>query len=668
MENETNNTPGQEWDLEYQLEMIQQAINTNNYDKALDLAQEGFEQTKDEPKYQERFKNALKYLKLKTIPEDPKNTQKGIITQFRLTDINGIGPSIAEKLHTFGIHTPQQLSLTEPHNLSQVNGISEKTAEKYIISAKNLLENVKNYSNKCIKQPKPKKTSKISSKKEKNKFDIHKQNSTRLDQYLEHEITVSQEKKETPSLSQHINKSSLQVQEEVENEKKKNQKVEPEIEGKVKDYAEFIIPKQVSKLNSSQNKYSLMPKERSENIEIPEEDQELISTPQNKMQSIKKQVSKILSANGYFISKKLDIDRSEIIAIKSFEISNHQNIVLFIPIKIYTENIQLIVSENNIELSGIDPADDHYGSFTHTMALFAEIKSRMFHSIIKKDYLYQFLQKFLRTEFTPEYNQIDNEIYLHNGLESYKIVISPLFLSQKRISFKEKRVSYPYQRHNNIHFVHPEELEEVLTFLERKHTAIFKYSGHDFSTSNASTYEDFLAQIRIYSIPFFIISILFFILSIPLYKLILNVMIGLSITTFICFLLFLGYLYYTHYHSSQINSSHLKDSIKQEDLELIKRDFSIDEMKQFIYEYFGKNLDLKLEDDEYKSQKDKNNCFPFIKESQNNDLEDLQDSLPEDATKEEEINFDYESDENKMNTHKTQKLKLIQKYTDLLED
>ncbi|MFO7794995.1 MAG: hypothetical protein R6W84_02505, partial [Promethearchaeia archaeon] len=347
---------------------------------------------------------------------------------------------------------------------------------------------------------------------------------------------------------------------------------------------------------------------------------------------------------------------------------NHQNIVLFIPIKIYTENIQLIVSENNIELSGIDPADDRYGSFSHTMALFAETKSRMLHNIIKKDYLYQFLQKFLRIEFTPEYNQIDNEIFLHSGVESYKIAISPLFLSQKRISFKEKSVSYPYQRHTDIHFAHSEELEEILTFLERKHTTILKYSGHEFETSNVSSYEDLLAQIRIYSIPFLIISIILFILSIPLYKLLLNIMIGLSITTFISFLLLLGYLYYSQHQNSQIKPSLLKDSIQQEDLELIKRDLSINEMEQFIYEYFGKNLDIKLEENKYKSQQDKNNCFHRMKESQNIYMEESQDPIPDAATIEEEINLECESDENKTNKHQTQKLKLIQKYTDLLED
>lgn len=49
---------------------------------------------------------------------------------FDLTDLDGVGPSTAEKLKQAGIDTPEQLARTTPNQLAQIPGIGPKKADK----------------------------------------------------------------------------------------------------------------------------------------------------------------------------------------------------------------------------------------------------------------------------------------------------------------------------------------------------------------------------------------------------------------------------------------------------------------------------------------------------------------------------------------------------------
>ena len=56
-----------------------------------------------------------------------------------LTDLDGVGPSISEKLHEGGYNTYEAISVASPKELSAASGIGEATAQKIILSARSKL-------------------------------------------------------------------------------------------------------------------------------------------------------------------------------------------------------------------------------------------------------------------------------------------------------------------------------------------------------------------------------------------------------------------------------------------------------------------------------------------------------------------------------------------------
>lgn len=61
-----------------------------------------------------------------------------------LTEVRGIGKSLAEKLNDAGIDSIEKLASISLHDLLKVNGIGKSTGLKYIESAKKMLEKKKN--------------------------------------------------------------------------------------------------------------------------------------------------------------------------------------------------------------------------------------------------------------------------------------------------------------------------------------------------------------------------------------------------------------------------------------------------------------------------------------------------------------------------------------------
>ena len=73
-----------------------------------------------------------------TIKEPPKESQaeSGGVD---LTELDGVGPSISEKLHEGGYNTYEAISVASPKELSGASGIGEATAQKIIVSARSKL-------------------------------------------------------------------------------------------------------------------------------------------------------------------------------------------------------------------------------------------------------------------------------------------------------------------------------------------------------------------------------------------------------------------------------------------------------------------------------------------------------------------------------------------------
>jgi len=70
-----------------------------------------------------------------TIEEDSSSG----VDQVDLKELDGVGPSISEKLHEGGYNTFEAISVTSPKELAGATGIGEATAQKIILSARSKL-------------------------------------------------------------------------------------------------------------------------------------------------------------------------------------------------------------------------------------------------------------------------------------------------------------------------------------------------------------------------------------------------------------------------------------------------------------------------------------------------------------------------------------------------
>ncbi len=67
-----------------------------------------------------------------------------------LTEVSGIGESLAEKMKKVGINSVEKLASIKLQDLLKINGVGEATGQKFIESAKKFLKKEEELKNKVI--------------------------------------------------------------------------------------------------------------------------------------------------------------------------------------------------------------------------------------------------------------------------------------------------------------------------------------------------------------------------------------------------------------------------------------------------------------------------------------------------------------------------------------
>ena len=80
--------------------------------------------------------------KVKEEKKEEKPVEKKIIPLKKLTEIQGIGPSVVKKFEKAGINSIEELFEMDVDDLAAINGIGEKTAENIVKNLRKLLEGV----------------------------------------------------------------------------------------------------------------------------------------------------------------------------------------------------------------------------------------------------------------------------------------------------------------------------------------------------------------------------------------------------------------------------------------------------------------------------------------------------------------------------------------------
>jgi predicted flap endonuclease-1-like 5' DNA nuclease len=735
--------PEKEWDLAIDLENIAHAIETKDYDQALELAQRGLNTAEKGSTLYTKFQKALREIKI-NLPKTQKISrakEPSKKASFKLTDIKGIGTSTAEKLRDAGITMPEQLSKSSTKQLSKINGISENSAERFINAARELLKGHKEHITKSITKPKPTEKKKnptsksqsrglesyITPREQKLKPRLKPkpkpiENNEEMEEEIAEEVSKRMEeigmkvelpkntKSKTEINQDFIQESDIELEEKTIVEEHLFDDRSPSIHTR-RRYSEFMIPKEKSEVNTVKNKYAtnresqeLISQEKAEKeggqIDVREEDYEEFTQEQiteydtmkdsmdnekdyqertgilkteshieirkNKISSKKKSLLKkiriTLQKRGYQVLSQANIDECDIVAVRLVKITEEESCLVLLPIFADKFGEQYLVAEKGISMLHREPSDELYGQFLFDWDAFKKVKGRILREIIQEQEIFEMLERYARKPFTLEYNETDKQIYFYSGSNSYTVWISPIYVAHQRVAFREKELPFPYLAALDVHIVGHEYLEALISFMERKFLFLIEYCpAKNNIQSKAQLYNDFLSDIRNFSIPMLIIT---FLLA-SLIPIIPTITFGLGVTSFSMYLILLGWRYYLYRQKIHIKPKEWT-GMGDAELELVRQDFSDDEMRQFIYELFGKNSTYTIKTKNPKSPYNNRGDTNEGRIYQNQEQEQIQGNVSYNGNKPQEKTRNKEVSEKFSKSPITRQI--LKKYEGLLED
>lgn len=314
------------------------------------------------------------------------------------------------------------------------------------------------------------------------------------------------------------------------------------------------------------------------------------------------------------LQKKVKIQGIDGIACKFSIISPLKQLIVLIPYKIHSSPEKLIISETETRF---------YGANSNSTSLSIDSSLRNAVEILNEKLAENAENNSLLILLS---SIIEEEISLQNTA----IRIEPILISIKTPGFTEKSIPFAYQRQNKVHFISKSQLPSFLEFIERKVYYIESYalSHREASASEVSKIQ-FIRNIHRISYPFMGFGAIYaLIIGMGLHFLLKYfIIIGYaSFSVYLCGLVILWWRYrsqeierMTKHKSTQYP---LRLEFEEGDLIMIHEELSLNQMAQFIYECFGKNIPFKIIERIEKAQMENMNIpsslnHPSVKPQQN---------------------------------------------------
>jgi len=301
------------------------------------------------------------------------------------------------------------------------------------------------------------------------------------------------------------------------------------------------------------------------------------------------------------------LNKIDILAFKIIQINELLDLLHVIPIKISNLNGTLMVSEDFID----------YKSFTQNFEMDKAVKKVLieskvkdlkkshdliFNDLINERDLFQFFNKYFRTDLTIEKTWTNKKLFMHSGLLQYKIIIEPILACKNEPGFLEKSIPFAVQKRYNIHAIKSKSILNLLSYLEQKS---FLIETHSEQIEPLSAYfkslKAFSTKIKLYSIPFtvygFIVLLLWIFQIHPILRLFINLSYAaLGIYIIMLFYLYLKFIILKSEIQKEFKRPYYLLPVKFDDLglTLINEELSPDLMAQFTYECLGKDMSYDL--------------------------------------------------------------------------
>jgi predicted flap endonuclease-1-like 5' DNA nuclease len=583
--------------------MAQEAFQENDVEWALKISKNGLKQAK----LQKSNEWIDKFNSLNTnISQDQSDSRLSSqdtsllssIKKENIRIIKGIGPKVAEKLKTIGIHTVADLMHMSPEKIARVPGIGFKTAQKFISNAE--------------EHTQMKKLNDFSEITDKD-YDI-----SREEAIIEEKSPVKVRKISTlKSMGREVEDNS-QPDPSIKNENYlysnfNNDKIN-ESDGEIENYDEntdLTEPEESFEVNKPpqlQQKVVIPPEVvRQSNLTLQDKNTEFKEgLSRTIVKESLRQIIKDLKLSGFSIIEKQPNIQSiftgiDLLAIKNVRVKEFLDLIYIIPIKMCSLKGSIIVSRENIHYNPINNSEDNSFQIEKLAQSYlkhlSNAKMALYSDLVSEATMLRFLSRYLNRSIKLEKSITKRNLFFRSGPIQYKILIEPLLVCQNTVGFTEKVIPFAYQQNSNIHIIEQSKFADLLQYIDQKYFLIESYSEEknavilDFEATNV-----FVRNVRKYSVPFIAYGFAIIIVLLTLTYSALPILINLGYGVVSLYIIVVAYLYLKLYKEKSALSQEFATPYYQKILNfdegtflLIKEELSSKLMDQFIYECVGKN-------------------------------------------------------------------------------
>ena len=551
-----------------------------------------------------------------------------------LTDVKGIGPTIALKLNSNGFNTIQEIANSTLEQIARLPGIGVATASK-------MIRNAKEYLSGSEVQTFPKiQTLSTSGPKEltpyerlKSQPQKSKSSTKNLNEWFNTRINQEQNESEVNSLLEESVNDFSSASPEIETEEKplditEEKVIEEEFDEEdlslMKEHEVKTLRNQVSTSHftrnedSETNRFQIKPhvsELQVEDTSIPlpellrvlEPKINLNSSPEDVLKVDKNQIyqkiANTIKIRQYheILSNSQDVREFrrgvDYLGCKIITVSNNTRLIMLMPIKFLPSRNHLIVSESRVlkpistnESSSLQYMPDSIAE-AHARQL-TKVSDAMFDSFTNEGTIFSLISRYFGMDAIVQKGFKQQPLFMASGEVEYEIIIDPILVTNQSVSSIEKTIPFPYQHSSNLHVVELEELQELMEYLEQKH-AMLATQG---SSSNALVEQlemknSFYKNIKNYSLPFLGFGSVFSLFLVMQMGNLVRLFTSLGFALIFIYIGAIMFVLYRYFQATNEMTIHFKTphyerrvELPKEDLILISEEFSEEWMAQLEHE------------------------------------------------------------------------------------
>ncbi|MBY9003440.1 MAG: hypothetical protein KGD73_05675 [Candidatus Lokiarchaeota archaeon] len=547
------------WDLAFLFENLQDLLDENNIEEARIFADNALSeaQIQENTEWAAKFQEVLNQLaQTRNLYEDRLEVSKNVVQVIQvksddLTDMKGIGPTIALKLKTNGFNTIKDIANSMPEQIARIPGIGVATASKMITNAKEFINGSEEHAFPINKNQQPivpienisqKRLESQSQKRNSPHKNLNEWFNTTNQEQNESEVvsnTFTEEKFGSPTAEiTRIEEKPIEINEEkiVEEEHEEDDLSfveEHEVKPLRHQVSNSYFPRRVNTETYEVQARSHINESQMEKVLIP------LSKPvraQETKVNGNREIEKAYKIDKNYIYQKIartikDQQFHEIplnihemrefrrgidnFGCKIITVSNNKRLIMLIPLKFLPSRNPLMVSEMKVlkpvgesESSSLQYIQDSIAE-AHARQL-KKVSDAMFDSFTNGGTLYNLISSYLGLDAIVQKGFKQKPLFMASGEVEYEIIIDPILVTNNSVFSIEKTIPFPYQKSSNLHIVKLERLEELMEYLEQKHALLATQD----SSSNALVEQlkmknIFYKNIKNYSLPFLVFGGLF---------------------------------------------------------------------------------------------------------------------------------------------------------------